>query len=64
MSFPIWQLEVMDYVSRGEFETVCEVLTSQWGALPKYISNYDYWWGLQNDKQWSFNPLGQEWIAT
>nr|ODN81216.1 hypothetical protein L203_05722 [Cryptococcus depauperatus CBS 7841] len=45
---PLWALNVVDY----------------WGARPKEISNNDYWWGLKEEGDWSFQPLGQEWIAT
>ncbi|KAK8869891.1 hypothetical protein IAR55_000459 [Kwoniella newhampshirensis] len=45
---PLWALNIVDY----------------WGAKPKEISNNDYWWGLKEDGEWTFQPLGQEWIAT
>ncbi|CAD6573643.1 MAG: hypothetical protein TREMPRED_000875 [Tremellales sp. Tagirdzhanova-0007] len=45
---PIWMLQVVDY----------------WGSKPKEISNNDYWWGLTEDGDWSFQPLGLQWIAT
>ncbi|KAK4683567.1 hypothetical protein P7C73_g6676, partial [Tremellales sp. Uapishka_1] len=45
---PLYRLGVVDY----------------WGARPKEISNNDHWWGLTEDGDWSYHPLGQEWIAT
>ncbi|WWC90108.1 uncharacterized protein L201_005041 [Kwoniella dendrophila CBS 6074] len=45
---PIWALEIVDY----------------WGSRPREITNNEYWWGLTEDGDWSYHPLGQEWIAT
>ncbi|WRT67044.1 uncharacterized protein IL334_004010 [Kwoniella shivajii] len=45
---PIWALNIVDY----------------WGARPREMSNNHYWWGLSEDGDWSYHPLGQEWIAT
>ncbi|ODN84711.1 hypothetical protein L202_00602 [Cryptococcus amylolentus CBS 6039] len=45
---PLWALNVVDY----------------WGARPKQISHNEYWWGITEKGDWSYQPLGQEWIAT
>ncbi|ORX39788.1 hypothetical protein BD324DRAFT_234792 [Kockovaella imperatae] len=47
-SIPIWALTVVDY----------------WGARPLEIANNDYWWGLTEYGDWTYHPLGQQWIAT
>jgi len=36
----------------------------QWGAQPKEISHNSYWWGLTEEGEWTYQPLGQEWTAT
>jgi hypothetical protein len=40
------------------------IMVIQWGARPKEISNNDYWWALTEDGDWSYQPLGQQWVAT
>ncbi|TYJ57167.1 hypothetical protein B9479_002082 [Cryptococcus floricola] len=45
---PLWALNVVDY----------------WGARPKEISHNTHWWGLKEKGDWTYQPLGQEWIAT
>ncbi|OCF71955.1 hypothetical protein I204_07218 [Kwoniella mangroviensis CBS 8886] len=45
---PIWALAIVDY----------------WGSRPRETSNNRYWWGLTEDGDWSYHPLGQGWIAT
>ncbi|RXK38323.1 hypothetical protein M231_04365 [Tremella mesenterica] len=47
-NIPIWKLQVVDY----------------WGCKPPEVSNNDYWWNRTVEGDWSFQPLGQEWIAT
>ncbi|WVQ78014.1 hypothetical protein IAT38_000095 [Cryptococcus sp. DSM 104549] len=45
---PLWAMTVTDY----------------WGAKPKEISHNDYWWNLTREGDWTYQPLGPEWIAT
>ncbi|WVR05095.1 hypothetical protein IAU60_002107 [Kwoniella sp. DSM 27419] len=45
---PIWQLNVVDY----------------WGSKPLEHSSNQYYWGLTEHGEWSYQPLGQAWIAT
>ncbi|WVQ78012.1 hypothetical protein IAT38_000093 [Cryptococcus sp. DSM 104549] len=45
---PLWALNIVDY----------------WGARPREVSHNRYWWDLQQDGEWSYQPLGSEWVAT
>ncbi|WVF72286.1 hypothetical protein IAT40_007098 [Kwoniella sp. CBS 6097] len=45
---PIWALNIVDY----------------WGSRPLEIANVNYWWNHTAHGDWSYHPLGQEWIAT
>ncbi|WVQ78013.1 hypothetical protein IAT38_000094 [Cryptococcus sp. DSM 104549] len=45
---PLWALYVQDV----------------WGARPREISPNGHWWGLTQDGDWSFQPLGQDWVIT
>ncbi|OCF39474.1 hypothetical protein I317_06749 [Kwoniella heveanensis CBS 569] len=45
---PIWALNIVDY----------------WGSRPLDIANVNYWWNHTERGEWSYHPLGQEWIAT
>ncbi|WVQ78015.1 hypothetical protein IAT38_000096 [Cryptococcus sp. DSM 104549] len=47
-AIPLWALNVVDY----------------WGAKPKEISQNTHYWNLTKNGDWTYQPLGQQWIAT
>lgn len=71
---PLWRLFATDFVSPDNLRVVETRLVSanrtswglcaQWGSRPKRIENVDYWFGIEHDGDWSFNPLGPQWTIT
>jgi hypothetical protein len=47
-AIPIWRLFATDY----------------WGSRPGRHEASGYWWDIDEDEEWSHNPLGQEWTVT